>query len=327
MIRHAIALEPVPQEPGFSGFIQPAIGALWYKSNLVASFVSFDLSEEKIDSLSDEPDSQSTAVFLFPFELSYTFSRTRTQIFLGSQLEDFVSFDLSQQLGIKQELSGIGTIAGSFLFTSIPAKVWEDPYVTGQDREDTDRRSTGLRLTWADMLGSGLEVEYSYRNIDIDTERSGTSLGLPPEQQRLLDRNGQTHRINLLYEWQLSKAHRLRPAFAYMKDDRDGDARTRDVYDFQLSYFYISQPLSVVLNASLGFADYDERNPIFDKTQEDDRYSLGGTIFYRNPFGWKVLGSDQISFSLTLLYALNDTNIDFYDEEAFLSSVGVLYRF
>jgi hypothetical protein len=177
------------------------------------------------------------------------------------------------------------------------------------------------------MLGSGLEVEYSYRNIDIDTERSGTSLGLPPEQQRLLDRNGKTHRISLLYEWQLSKAHRLRPAFAYMKDDRDGDARTRDVYDFQLSYFYISQPLSVVLNASLGFADYDERNPIFDKTQEDDRYSLGGTIFYRNPFGWKVLGSDQISFSLTLLYALNDTNIDFYDEEAFLSSVGVLYRF
>jgi hypothetical protein len=52
-----------------------------YKSNMVASFLGFDLSEKKTDSLDDSPDSQSSGLVLVPFSLEYTFASTRTQLF------------------------------------------------------------------------------------------------------------------------------------------------------------------------------------------------------------------------------------------------------
>ena len=41
----AAALDPIPTESGFSGFIRPGVGYLNYKSNMVASFLGYDLSE------------------------------------------------------------------------------------------------------------------------------------------------------------------------------------------------------------------------------------------------------------------------------------------
>ena len=76
----ALALEPIPQESGFSGFIRPGGGYMRFKSNLVASFLGFDLSDEKINSLTSKPDSQSTGIVLVPFSLEYTFASTRTQL-------------------------------------------------------------------------------------------------------------------------------------------------------------------------------------------------------------------------------------------------------
>ena len=35
----ATALDPIPQESGFSGFIRPGVGYLNFKSNMVASFL------------------------------------------------------------------------------------------------------------------------------------------------------------------------------------------------------------------------------------------------------------------------------------------------
>jgi hypothetical protein len=55
-VNFAAALEPIPQESGFSGFIRPGVGYLRFKSNMVASFLGYDLSEKKTDSLNDSPD-------------------------------------------------------------------------------------------------------------------------------------------------------------------------------------------------------------------------------------------------------------------------------
>lgn len=55
----ATALEPIPKESGFSGFVRPGAGYINYKSNMVASFTGFKLSDDKTDSLTDSPDSQS----------------------------------------------------------------------------------------------------------------------------------------------------------------------------------------------------------------------------------------------------------------------------
>ena len=170
------ALDPIPKQPGFSGYVQPGLGYLSIKSNMVAKVLSFDLSDQKINNLNDEPDSQSTALFSLPFKLAYTFQGGRTQVFLGTEVGDLLSFDTAQQLAIKQEVGSLGVMQAGLLFSGA-TRVWKDPYVTGQNRDDTDRGNMGAQFTWDKMFGSNLELEYSIRKIDIGSEKSGDSSG------------------------------------------------------------------------------------------------------------------------------------------------------
>ena len=290
---------------------------------MVASFLGFDLSDKQTNSLTDTPDSQSTGIVLLPFALRYTFASTRTEVFVGTELTDLVRFDYSQQLGVKQGIGRFGILQGGFLFSSIPAKVWEDPYLVNQDREDTKRRSTGLRLVWDRIFDTRLQLQYTYRNIDISNERSGEALGLTAGQRNLLQRDGNNHQVEILYRFTLAERHRLTPAFIYTKDDRDGDAMTSDIYDFQFTYGYDADPILLVLNAFIGRADYDKENPIYLKKQENDRYGINGQIYYVNPWGWTLFGSKPMRFYVSAAYVDVDSNINFYDEQGLLATVGV----
>ena len=325
----AKALEPVRNESGFSGFFRPGVGFLSYKTNMVASFLGFDLSDKKTDSLTDSPDSESTGIVLLPFNVTYTFASTRTEVFLGTVLEDLIRFDYTQQLGVKQGIGSFGILQAGFLFSSIPAKVWEDPYLENQNRDDTKRKSMGFRLVWDRIIGTDLQLQYTYRNIDIDKERSGESIPpglggpLTAGQRDRLKRDGNNHQVNILYRFTLAEKHRLTPAFIYTYDDRDGDAMKNNIYDFQFTYGYDSDPIALILNAFIGWADYDKSNPIYNKKQDNDRYGVNAQVYYVNPWGWGMLGSDPMRFYISAAYIDIDSNIDFYDEQGFITTVGV----
>jgi hypothetical protein len=322
----ALALEPIPQVSGFSGFIRPGVGYMSYKTNMVASFLGFDLSDDTTDSLFDSPDDESTAIFLMPFSLEYTFASTRTQLFFGTDLTDLIRFDYSQQLGVKQEIGSLGLLQGGFLFTGIPAEVWKDPYVVNQKRDETDRDSMGARLVWDRILGSQLQLQYTYRDIDIDSEQSGESLGLSASERQLLERSGDRHVAEALYRFNLAEKHWLAPAIIYAIDDLDGDAMANDTVDLQLTYTYMGDPITFTANAFIGWVDYDKRNPIYDKTQEDDRYGVGASVFYKNPWGWSLFGSNPMNFYVEAAYVDVDANIDFYDQQAIFSTIGVFFK-
>ncbi len=325
----ASALDPIPEESGFSGFVRPGVGYLKYKSNMVASIQGFDLSKEKNDDRNDSPDSETTALVTLPFNLAYTFASTRTQLFLGTDPTDLMRFDLSQQIGVKQGIGSLGVLQGGFLFSGMPAKVWEDPYLEGEDRDDTKRKSTGARLVWDRIFGSFFQVQYTYRNVDIDTEKSGESLNfLTSSERNLLGRDSDRQSVDLSYRFHFAKSHTLAPAFIYTYDDRDGKAMKNDAYDFQLTYVFLERgnPFSFTGNAYLGQADYDKRNPIYGKTQEDDRYGIQGSIYYQNPWGWSLFGSKPMNFFVGGAFAKTDANIDFYDQEAIMGSVGVFFK-
>jgi hypothetical protein len=322
----ASAIEPIPQESGFSGFVRPGIGYLEYKSNMVASFLGFNLSNETINSLTDSPDSQGNPIAFIPFSLEYTFASTRTQLILGTDLTDLVRFDFSQQFGVKQEIGSLGILQGGILFSGIPAKVWEDPYVVNLKRQDTDRDSIGARLTWDRIAGSGLRLQYTYRNVDIEDEKSGQFLGLPADQRQLLDRDGNLHRGEILYRFNIAEKHRLSPAFKFIREDKDGGAMENDAYEFQLTYGYLGDPFTFTGNVFWGWADYDDRNPIYKKTQDDDSYGIQGALYYKNPWGWNLFGSSPMNFYLEASYSRTNANIDFYDQEAIIATFGVFLK-
>ena len=322
----ATALDPIPKESGFSGFIRPGVGYLNYKSNMVASFLDYDLSDKKINSLNDSPNSESTAIVNVPFSLQYTFASTRTQLFLGTDLADLIRFDLAQQFGVKQEIGRLGLLQGGILFSGVPAKVWKDPYVVDKNRDETSRTSNGGRIAWDRIFGSQLQLQYTYRKIDVSREKSGNFLGLTRAEKNLLERNGDRHVGEILYRFRFGQKHMLSPAFIYNYNDRDGDAMKNDAYDFQLTSGYGGDTFTFTGNAFIGQADYDDRNPIYDKKQDDDRYGIQGTLYYKNPWDWRLFGSNPMNFFVGAAFAETDSNIDFYDQEAIMVSGGVFFN-
>jgi len=123
--------------------------------------------------------------------------------------------------------------------------VWKDPYLTNQDRIDTNRKSTGARLTWDRILGSQFQMQYTYRKVDISSEKSGESIGsLSSSQRQLLERDSDLHNAEILYRFNFAKKHLLTPAFIYTLDDRDGKAMQNDAYTLQLTYAYRDNPLT-----------------------------------------------------------------------------------
>ncbi|MGB5749275.1 MAG: DUF2860 family protein [Desulfobacterales bacterium] len=323
----ATALEPIPKASGFSGFIRPGVGYVSFKSNMVASFLGFDLSDKKTNALDSSPDSQSSAIVLVPFSLEYTFASTRTQLFLGTELTDLVRFDYSQQIGVKQEIGKLGLLQGGFLFSGIPAKVWEDPYVApNRDRQETDRNSLGGRLVWDRIFGSQLQLQYTYRHIDLDDEKSGEFFGLIDSKRDRLDRNGDRHSGEIIYRFDFAQKHQLAPTFVYTRNDLDGDAMAGDAYDFQLTYAYRGDSITFTANGSYGQEDYDDENPIYNQDQEDDRYGLQAAVYYKNPWDWRLFGSKPVNFYISGAYVFIDSNIDFYEQEAILATGGVMFK-
>jgi hypothetical protein len=326
----AFAIEPIPEESGFSGYLTLGGGYSRVKSNMIAGNPFGSVSNRTVDSLTDDPESSSSGSVQINFDLRYTFAGTRTQLFVGNAMEDALRFDFATQLGVSQELPGKNLVAASFLFSSIPTEVWEDPYVTTFKRSRTDRTSNGFRVAWDRIFGSELQLQYSYREIDIDDERSGSyaPLGLTPAQQQLLDREGDYIRADILYRFFFDgKTHAIIPSIAYFNYDLDGDAMSNDGVDFKLSYGYHSEAFSVVVNGFIGYADYDKRNPIYGKTREDDRYGAGVIGLYHNPFGWRVPFFKRTSLYVKTDYLKSDANIDFYDTEIFSAGAGFFFRF
>ncbi|NIS78928.1 MAG: DUF2860 domain-containing protein [Anaerolineales bacterium] len=322
----AYAIEPIPEKSGFSGFVNLGIVYLDVESNMIAGNDLGDVGREKIDSIFDSPDSESDVFPVINGEIAYTFASTRTQAYFGNSLEDFLRFDFSTLLGVRQELPDSSIVAASFVFSGIPTEVWEDPYVANRDRDETDRTSTGVRLAWDKILGSGLEVEYTYRSIDIDDELSGrTFLGLSEAEARLLDREGDVHDGEVLYLLGIGERHHLVPSFTYTRFDLDGDAMSRDRYLFQITHTYSVDRFSFLTNLIYGFSDYDKRNPIYNRTRDDDQYGGSFTVFYQRPFDlgfverWSILGS--------ILWFKEDSNISFYDSEISGVTLSALFRF
>ena len=77
----------IPQESGFSGFVNGG-AALWrVEDNMVKRIGYFKIGDSNINSTDDKPKSEYSVSPILNFNLRYTFASTRTQIFLGNQLE------------------------------------------------------------------------------------------------------------------------------------------------------------------------------------------------------------------------------------------------
>jgi hypothetical protein len=117
------SMQPIPQDSGFSGFINLGAGGITAKTNMIAGNSVGNIGKKRIDSLTDSPDSENDVIPLINGELAYTFASTRTQLYFGNSFEDFIRFEASTLAGVRQELPDKSIVALSYVFTAFPTEV------------------------------------------------------------------------------------------------------------------------------------------------------------------------------------------------------------
>ncbi len=186
----ALAIEPLPKESGWNGYVSPVLSALEFRDNQVAGAGPLEVGNKRIDSLEEKAERQSAGAFSFPAEVGYMFADQGVYLFLGNRLEDFLRLDNANALGARVDLDRVGILEASALFSAMPTEVWEDPFLTGADRQETDRTSAGGQIGLANILGTKFEAKLTARSIEIDDEHSGESLGLSDAERDQLVRYG-----------------------------------------------------------------------------------------------------------------------------------------
>lgn len=297
-----------------------------------------DLENKQINDYSS-PEKESVAFPMATGIVQYTLDGKKTEFFAGNSLEDYLRMDATLALGIRHEFDGLGIMGIRLLASTIPTDVWEDPLDTTQNRTSTERKSAGVGLKWENIMESKFDFDLRARNIEFDNDKNGQSLvsaGLagtlvPGQteaqyitnaQQKDLEREGSMASAELTYTWKINDSHILMPAVKFTNSERDGDARDFTQSEIILSHWYNSDDWTIATTVSAAASSYDDDNPVFDNKQDTDFYSAGMNIVYKKPFGWEDWGINAAAF-----VANGDSDIDFYDTNLFIVTLGMGYKF
>jgi hypothetical protein len=318
----AYALQRLPTESGFSGDINLGVGALSYESNLIASAIAADVGAKTTSALTVAPSTKSVAFPMFSFEVDYTFGQSRTQLFLGTEIRDYLVLSHVFSLGVRHEAQDIGRFQAALLSTPAGSKVWQDPYVTGADRVSTTQTARGLQLEWDKALRTDFGIGFSTSRIAIDNEASGTALGLSQVNKDLLNRNGTAKKIDVHYSFRTGHSFVV-PSLSYVDESYDGKAMANSGF---LAGVTLIAPLmtkvNVIGNLSFGKMTSDTVNPVFGKKYDKTHIGIDAAVSYRNPFGL-----NHWTGSMMVGYFNDDNKIDFYDTNTTLVALKMRYDF
>ncbi|WP_019273990.1 DUF2860 domain-containing protein [Vibrio coralliilyticus] len=305
------------EQAGFSGEVSLSAGFSSTTSNFNTD------GDKTINDVNQTASSDSGALVLPLGSLAYTFgTNLDKQFYVGMAREDIAVGTLALELGYKQQLASGMVIDASFLPTVMSGETWSDPFLTGQERQTTDETGNAFRLKFNNIMGSNFSLDTAYATRDIDDEKSGTSYSSDPEVTKVLQRDASSIYLKGDYRQQLTRTSFLQPSLTYVKTDADGDANSLDSIGGELSYFKIMNRHQFALTAGYTNRSYDAINPIYGKTRDEDELSFFAAYEYQEFMGWQDWS--LISFAG---YSTTDSNIDFYDEDQYLFSVGMNYQF
>jgi len=272
-------------------------------------------SEKRIDDLNSAADKELTVLPIVLPDLTYdvgTAEGLKVYFETNPPIDEVGGFAFN--LGATYQIPEIGIIDGSVFFTPFE-EAWEDPYVTGVDRKETDTTKYGAKIGLNRIMGTGLRINFVYLNDDVDNDLIGSL-------EHDLNRDGAVYSLNMNYSFYPSKTLELRPRISFRKGDYDGDANSFTKYKFELETRYMVGQVMVMPRAYYSYSKYDEVNPIFNKERDNDSYGLSLIANYMAPFNYQ-------NWSITGLLSLSrgDSNIEFYDTEAVTLGGFLNYHF
>lgn len=304
-------------EAGFSGELAVLAGFIRKNSQ-------FNTKDPKIDNLNGSGNGKNKFIGGPLGTLKYTFASEDKQVFLGNNRSDIALGQFNFELGYRQSLGRNGVVAASILPGLIPHKTWADPFLTGQDRKETDSKVQAIRLKYDNILGSDFSLDLAGGKLKVDDENSGETLGLTDAEKNSLKREGKLFFGKVSHRYMLAPRLFLRSGLSYLKQNADGNAMSKNEYGAEAGIARINRDYTLALNFSYRRAQHDEINPVpnFLKKQRDNRYRVNLAYSYDAPFGWT-----DWDFVSIAGYTYNNSNINFYDEKTLILMAGFSYKF
>ncbi|MDP2569537.1 DUF2860 family protein [Photobacterium damselae subsp. piscicida] len=170
-------------EPGFSGDI-----------SVVTAYTSTNSQFDKDNSVTHDLSSSGSHqnhVFIAPLgTVSYTFSQADKQIFFGTSRSDVALGRFHIEAGYKQRFANRTQLTLSYIPGILEQDTWSDPFVTGQDRNETNTNVKAFRIQLDNIMGSPFSIQTAYGKYSVDNEQSGWSqIQLTPSQRAALRRD------------------------------------------------------------------------------------------------------------------------------------------
>ncbi len=292
-------------QTGFSGMVEA--GGQWMN---ISSHTHTDKKNRTIRALTDHPQDVNQMEPLMLLDLRYTFA-DQTQLRLGYVWEEE---EPTLTLGLARPISEKSRLAFALLYFE-PRDVWKDPYLTDRPKEESHADKYGVKLQYENILDSHFSCSYRFLIKDVTEDQIG---------QRIsgLKRDGRVHTAELAYSLELGRDQLLRPFIEVTRADMAGGMNRYHGLRGGLAYIKNLEPFEFQLMAAAGGNRYDHTHVLFTKKREEHTLSAMAMAFWNGPLG---LRNSFVHLGAGL--EKTNANIDFYDEDAYFSFMGLGYRF
>jgi len=302
-------------DAGFSGEVSLLTGFSGNKDNLNTE------NKTKSGTLNSEAESDSKFVIAPLGQLRYTFGQENDQqLFIGTSRNDIIEGVMALELGYAFEFDNESVLSVSTLPTIASGDVFEDPYLVNTKRKTTDLTGNTYRIQYDNIIGSGLNAELAYYTLDVDKERSASTLSA--DAQKAMQRDGKGIYTSINMRLPIAKTAFIKPSIFYHNFEADGKAVSFDQYGLSMTYIRIVDTHTFALRGEYSAKKFDASNPVFNKTQKDSNFGVNFSYEYADIPGWENWGLNAL-----LGYNKTASNITFYDKHDYIAGVGITYLF
>jgi hypothetical protein len=258
--------------------------------------------------------------------LAYRFKDTNTSLFFATPDIGGAEFTIPFQLGIRHHLSDDTVLSAAYVpkLSDSDYDVWQDPYLTNQNRQRTGLEFEVLSISAEYILGSPFSVLYDYGEQSVENDRSGESLAseLTSEAIKKLQRDMTFNRFRLSLTLPLTDKFYIIPEVKYVNAKAEGEANNYATTGLDVALFFQFKNFELFGSVYFDKTDFPVSNPLFTTKRQDDRYGAAAGISYLLPFDW---GTTKLDFIISSSY--QDSNIHFFDKRDEAAMVGLTYQF
>ncbi|GMQ48095.1 DUF2860 family protein [Vibrio sp. 10N] len=281
-------------------------------------------TDDEFRTYTGEAQEDSSALVLPLGNIQYTWgSRSNHQVFLGTSRADVAVGTLALETGYRYQFQDGTKWSLAILPTILEGEVWRDPYLENQARSTTDEKGTAYRMQINNIAGSLFSLDLAYGKRELDSELSGSGANLTANEMAALDRNADILYGKFKMMLPVRKGVMLFPALIYTQQDANGSAMKSNTYGAEVSSFISAGNHQFAFTVTYLNRQYDSANPVFDNvTREDDEWKA--FLAYEYP---GIFYADNLS--LVAFGGVNNSssNIAFYDEKDWITSVGLNWEF